>query len=80
MGKHNDLSDFDRGHTVMARQLGLKLHLSIPGLQWSEWSKVIQGRDSGEPVRESREANAHIQIHMGIKGRPLWADPTEELM
>ena len=64
MGKHKDLSEFNKFQIVMARQLDQRISktaafVGVPGLQWSVPIKVVQGRESGESVTGSWAAKAH---------------------
>ena len=58
MGKHKDLSDFDKGRIVMARRLGQSIFKTAALVGFlvcsaQYLSKVVQGRKSSEPATGS---------------------------
>ncbi len=68
MGKRKDLSEFDKGQIVISRRLvraspKLQLLWGVPGLYIS---KVVQGRNSGEPATGSWAEKA-----VGSNGLPV---------
>jgi len=65
MGKRKNLSEFDKGQIVMARRLGQSISKTaalvgvFPVCSGQFLSKVVQGRNSGEPATGSWAAKAH---------------------
>lgn len=70
MGKRKYLSNFDKSQAVMGR--GFSKTAALVGLYpvctGQYLSKVVQGRKSGS------------LMHTGSEGRPVWSDPTDELL
>ncbi|MBN3307874.1 CCD33 protein, partial [Amia calva] len=64
MGKRKDLSDFDKGHIVMARQLGQSISCGVFLVCSGQYlSKVVQGRKSGEPVTAHRSVPSGVRLY-----------------
>ncbi|ROL53961.1 hypothetical protein DPX16_2477 [Anabarilius grahami] len=65
MGKAKDLSEFDKDQIVMARRLGQSISSSFgvfPVCNGQYLSKVLQGRNSGEPVTGSWAAKTQRRL------------------
>ncbi|ROL51094.1 Transposable element Tc1 transposase [Anabarilius grahami] len=71
MGKRKDLSEFDKGQIVMARRLGQSISKTIScGVflvcSGQYLSKVVQGRNSGEPAtRRATVAQIAQEVNAG---------------
>ena len=90
MGKHEDLSEFDKGQIVMPRRLGqsiscsdpcseLQLLLVVPSLQWSVSIRI--GPRKKQWWTGNRVVGGQGSLmHVGSEGWPVWSDPTDELL
>ena len=58
MVKRKDLSEFDKGQTVMARRPGQRISRTAAPVGCSR-PTVVRERNSGEPATGSRAAKAH---------------------
>ena len=77
MDNQNDLTEFDKGQIVMARQLDQSISKTA-GLQWSVSIKSVSRRKqwwTGDRVMGDQDSMMHVES----EGRPMWSDPTDEL-
>ena len=80
MGKCKDLSEFDRGQIVMARQLGQSISrtATLVGCSWSAVVKSGPRKERGEPLTGSWGGQGSVK-NVGSEGWPVWSYPTNEL-
>ena len=83
MGQRKDVSDFDKGQIVMARQLdqSISTTAALVGCSrsavvrtYQKWSK------EGKPVNRRQGQTQGSLMHVGSEGWPVLSDPIEELL
>ncbi|ROL41817.1 hypothetical protein DPX16_9408 [Anabarilius grahami] len=79
MGERKDLSEFDKGQIVMARQLSQSISktAALVGCSRSAVVSIYQKWFKEGTVVNRRQGHGRQRL---IEGWPVWSDPTDELL
>ena len=83
MGRSKDLSDFDKGQVVMARQLGQSISNGkacgvLPVSNGEYLPTVVRGGTNHKPAMELDAQG--LSMREGNEGYPVWSELTEGLL